>query len=196
MNASPPHLIDHVGNILKLEGMGIRAIIGITACGSLVSTTTPGMFVVPDDFVDLTGYVGSTINDRIEHPLGHPPFNQALRKAITDSLESLRWKYRPVGTIVSIRGPRFSTLAESRFYASHGWQFINMTTAPEAAICLERGIGYASLGLVTDHDVFVFQEPASYSKIKERFQRGTDALAELLPKVLDNANSLVPVDSH
>ena len=37
------------------------------------------------------------------------------------------------GTMVVIDGPRFSTRAESQWYAAQGGSLINMTGAPEAA---------------------------------------------------------------
>jgi 5'-methylthioadenosine phosphorylase len=54
--------------------------------------------------------------------------------------------------MVVVEGPRFSTRAESRHYAAQGWDLINMTGAPEAALAREMGQCYASLALVTDMD--------------------------------------------
>ena len=41
---------------------------------------------------------------------------------------------RSGGTMVVVEGPRFSTRAESQHYAAQGWDLINMTGAPEAAL--------------------------------------------------------------
>jgi 5'-methylthioadenosine phosphorylase len=56
------------------------------------------------------------------------------------------------GTMVVIEGPRFSTRAESRWYAAQGGTLINMTGAPEAALARELRMCYAALALVTDMD--------------------------------------------
>ena len=56
------------------------------------------------------------------------------------------------GTMVVIEGPRFSTRAESRSYAAQGWDLINMTGAPEAALAREMRQCYAAIALVTDMD--------------------------------------------
>ena len=56
------------------------------------------------------------------------------------------------GTVVVIEGPRFSTRAESRWYAAQGWQVINMTQMPEAALAAELGVPYAAIALITDYD--------------------------------------------
>ena len=42
------------------------------------------------------------------------------------------------GTVVVVQGPRFSTRAESAWYRSAGWDVINMTQYPEAALAARR----------------------------------------------------------
>ncbi len=54
--------------------------------------------------------------------------------------------------MVVIEGPRFSTRAESQWYADQGWTLINMTGAPEAALAREQRLCYAAIALVTDMD--------------------------------------------
>jgi 5'-methylthioadenosine phosphorylase len=55
-------------------------------------------------------------------------------------------------TMVVIQGPRFSTRAESRWFASAGFTLINMTGYPEAVLARELDICYAAVALVTDVD--------------------------------------------
>ncbi len=62
------------------------------------------------------------------------------------------WVVNDGGTLVAIRGPRYSTRAESRWYAAQGWDLISMTPYPEAALAREIGIAYTSVALVTSHD--------------------------------------------
>ena len=57
--------------------------------------------------------------------------------------------------MVVIEGPRFSTRAESQWYAAQGGTLINMTGAPEAALARELRMCYAALALVTDMDAGV-----------------------------------------
>ena len=56
------------------------------------------------------------------------------------------------GTMVVIQGPRFSTRAESRWFASAGFGLVNMTGYPEAVLARELEICYAAIALVTDLD--------------------------------------------
>jgi 5'-methylthioadenosine phosphorylase len=59
------------------------------------------------------------------------------------------------GTVVVIEGPRFSTRAESAWFAATGWSVINMTQYPDAALARELGLCYATVALITDYDVGV-----------------------------------------
>ena len=52
-----------------------------------------------------------------------------------------------------IQGPRFSTRSESKWFASQGWEVINMTQYPEAYLARELEICYVNISLITDHDV-------------------------------------------
>jgi 5'-methylthioadenosine phosphorylase len=56
------------------------------------------------------------------------------------------------GTMVVIQGPRFSTRAESRWFASQGFTLVNMTGYPEAVLARELEMCYAPIALVTDLD--------------------------------------------
>ena len=54
--------------------------------------------------------------------------------------------------MVVIEGPRFSTRAESQWFAAAGFTLINMTGYPEAVLARELEICYAAIALVTDLD--------------------------------------------
>ncbi len=54
--------------------------------------------------------------------------------------------------MVVVQGPRFSTRAESQWYARQGFTLVNMTGYPEAVLARELEICYAAIALVTDLD--------------------------------------------
>ena len=54
--------------------------------------------------------------------------------------------------MVVIQGPRFSTRAESRWFAGQGFSLVNMTGYPEAVLARELEMCYAAIALVTDLD--------------------------------------------
>ncbi len=192
-STSPPHELDHKANIRALETEGCDVIIALSACGSLHGDISPCRFAVPDDMVDFTGRNLTFISGRIEHPQSYPAYSETVRRALIESCDDSQEPYIG-GTMVSIRGPRFATLAESQFYQSHGWKYINMTTGPEAMLARERGIQYAVLAFVTDYDssaVWPEEPDTSYDLIKERFAIAEGQLHDILPQAVQNLNRVV-----
>jgi 5'-methylthioadenosine phosphorylase len=54
--------------------------------------------------------------------------------------------------MVVVQGPRFSTRAESQWFAGQGFTLVNMTGYPEAVLARELEMCYAAIALVTDLD--------------------------------------------
>lgn len=83
--------------------------------------------------------------------------------------------------MVVIDGPRFSTRAESRWYAAAGGTIINMTGAPEAALARELALCYATIALVTDHDAGVEGEAGvTQEEVFQVFEQNTSRMRSLL----------------
>src|SRR3954467_3042450 len=53
-HALPPHRINYRANVWAMREVGVRRIVGPSACGSLKPELEPGTFVVCDQFVDRT----------------------------------------------------------------------------------------------------------------------------------------------
>ncbi|MER3396250.1 MAG: hypothetical protein C4319_05650 [Acidimicrobiia bacterium] len=102
----------------------------------------PGSFVVLDQIVDRTKERRDTYFDGpvATHITLQEPYCPVLREM---AIEAARVEGLPLherGTVVVIEGPRFSTLVESKWYASNGWEVVNMTQYPEVALARERQI--------------------------------------------------------
>ncbi len=86
--------------------------------------------------------------------------------------------------MVTIEGPRFSTRAESRWFAAMGWDVVNMTAYPEGYLARELELCYANISMVTDHDVGVEgAEPVSQETVVRVFAEN-ERLRELLRTVI------------
>jgi len=168
----PPHRVDYVATMREFIEFGVDLLLTTTACGSLTPDVPPGTLVVPDDMVDLSGYTGSLIEDEIVHPPANPLYDESLRAALRDGFRISERAFG--GTVVSIRGPRFATKAESEWYQRQGWDYINMTTAQETTLALESGVPVAVLGHVTDFDSGVpgVGDPSDLALIRERMKEG------------------------
>ncbi len=93
------------------------------------------------------------------------------------------------GTVVVIEGPRFSTRAESRFYAAQGWELLNMTQFPEAFLARELEICYATVCVVTDYDVGVDGEipPVTHAEVLAKFAESIGGLKDTLRLAIPDA---------
>lgn len=151
-----PHLINYRANIWALASLGVRAIVSSAAVGSVSAEFPPGTLAIPDQFIDRTHGRADTFYDRgsVQHLASADPFDPALLRIAADALADARPGAEvPVGaTVVVIQGPRFSTRAESRWFAAAGGHLVNMTLYPEVPLASELGIGSVTLAFVTDTD--------------------------------------------
>lgn len=188
-----PTQVNYCANIWALKQQGVTHVIATTACGSLKEDYRPGDLVVLDDYIDMTKYrtnthVGNAVEKGgprgIMHLPSKPAFDEKLREFLVDSMKETGVSHHTRGTTVTIEGPRFSTLAESRLFSGvFGAEIVNMTTCPEATIAKEMGIHYASIAMVTDYDCWKENEEVSVENVMKQMK--LNAVSTL--KVLLNA---------
>ena len=144
----PAHKVPYRANMWALRAVGVRQIFAPCAVGSLTTAHEPGAIVVPDQLVDRTRRRADTYFDSgAAHVSFADPYCPTLRSAVTGLPEVVDGV-----TMVVIEGPRFSTRAESQWFAAAGFTLINMTGYPEAVLARELEICYAAIALVTDLD--------------------------------------------
>lgn len=161
------HRVPFRANVWAMASLGVRGLIGPCSCGSLQSELAPGHFVVVDQLIDRTHGRADTFHDSggpddefgtdgpvIHQPFAHP-YDPVLREALIQGAHTQGVEVHDRGTMVVVNGPRFSTLAESRWFRQMGWSVVNMTGYPEAVLAAEAGIPYATIALVTDRDAGV-----------------------------------------
>lgn len=181
----PPHAVPYRANAWALREVGVQRILAPCAVGSLRSDVGPGSLVVPDQLVDWTRGRVQTFHDTFDQGPVHAEFADPYcpqgRKASLDAATAAGWDAVDGGAMVVVDGPRFSTRAESRFFAAQGWLVVNMTGHPEAVLARELGICYSSLALVTDLDAGVVSgEGVSVAVVLEEFARNTERLRSAL----------------
>ena len=144
----PAHKVPYRANMWALRALGVRQVFAPCAVGSLTPDFEPGAIVVPDQLVDRTRRRADTYFDTgAAHASFADPYCPTLRSAVTGLPGVVDG-----ATMVVIEGPRFSTRAESRWFAAAGFTLINMTGYPEAVLARELEICYATIALVTDLD--------------------------------------------
>lgn len=153
----PPHRVPYRANLWALHSLGVRQVLAPCAVGSLRPELGPGALIIPDQLVDRTSGRASTFFDGpvTHHANFADPFCPELRTHAAAAATTGAWPLTDAGTMVVIEGPRFSTRAESQWYAGAGWSLVNMTALPEAALARELGMCFVSVALVTDRDAGV-----------------------------------------
>ena len=189
----PPHRINFRANLWAMKQVGVRRIVGPAACGALKPELRPGTFVVCDQFVDRTRGREDTFYDgpQTTHVSAADPYCPELRQTLIESARELDIPVAETGTAVVIQGPRFSTRAESRWFASAGWDVVNMTQYPEAWLARELELCYANVSLVTDYDVGLEGMPnvppvsaeAAFRVFSENLDRLRALLFRAAPKI-------------
>ena len=150
-----PSTVPYKQNIYALKKLGVTNILSVSACGSLKEDLAPGDFVLVDQFIDRTylrekSFFGKGCVAHVS--LAHPTCNN-FSKIIFEIGKKLGIKIQLGGTYMTMEGPQFSTLAESKLYKDN-WKcdVIGMTNMPEAKLAKEAEICYTSLSMVTDFD--------------------------------------------
>ncbi len=153
-HAIPPSEINYRANIDVLKRAGVTDLVSLSACGSYKAELYPGLFVLVDQFVDRTVARAGSFFGRgcVAHvSFGHP-VGPLLQQRLADAAEAEGIGFVKGGTLVTMEGPQFSTLAESLTYKGLGYDLIGMTAMPEAKLAREAEITYATVGMVTDYD--------------------------------------------
>lgn len=190
------HEINHRANIWALRSLNVRWIASVNACGSLREKIKPRDIVVPDQLVDRTGrshefsFFGNGI---AAHVSFGDPYSHLMRGLLLEAASAHTANLHNSGTYVSMNGPAFSTRAESDMYRSLEFDIIGMTNAPEARLCREAEIAFASLCMVTDYDCWKTEEAAVDVSVVIANLHANSALAKsiiasIIPKIPADPN--------
>ena len=143
-------------NIHAMKQLGMDAVVGISAVGSMKIDLRPGELVLVDQFIDQTK--GRTSESTffgggcVTHAHFADPIWEPLRKVALKAARAAGATAHDGGTYLCMEGPLFSTRAESRLYRSWDVDVIGMTNLQEAKLAREAEIAYATVALVTDYD--------------------------------------------
>ena len=187
----PPHIINYRANLWAMKELGVKRIIGPCAAGSLKAEFKPGHFAVCDQLVDRTNARKDTFYDGpvTTHVSFAHPYCPQLRPLAIAVIKDAGIACHERGTVVTIQGPRFSTVAESRWYSSHGWEVINMTQYPEAYLARELEMCYVNISLITDYDVGLEGqlgiEPVTHESVIQVFNANNTRVRQVIHTMIE-----------
>lgn len=181
-----PSELNSRANIYALKSLGVEQIISISACGSLKEELKPRDIVIPDQLFDRTRQRPYTFfGEGIVAHIGFAnPYCPELSQTLYQAAKDLRFSVHLGGTYVCIEGPQFSTKAESKVFRSLGFSIIGMTNLPEAKLAREAEICYATLGLVTDYDVWKEGEEVSVERVVGNLLANIENVKKLIKAVI------------
>ncbi|WP_026414334.1 S-methyl-5'-thioadenosine phosphorylase [Actinomadura oligospora] len=183
----PPHRIPYRANLWALRSLGVRQVLAPSAVGSLTSDHGPGTLVVPDQLVDRTSGRPQTFYDDAAavHLSFSDPYCPTGRHTALSTARTADWPPVDGGTLVVIEGPRFSTRAESQWFAAQGWTLVGMTGHPEAVLARELALCYTPLCLVTDLDAGIEEgEGVTMAEVLRVFTENIDRLRPLVADIV------------
>jgi len=115
----------------------------------------PGHFVIVDQFIDRTfarekSFFGPGC---VAHVSVAEPVCARLGNALMAGCDAVGITAHRGGTYLTMEGPQFSSLAESKLYREvWNCDVIGMTNMPEAKLAREAELCYATVAMVTDYD--------------------------------------------
>lgn len=190
----PPHKINYRANLWAMKEAGVTKILAPSAVGSLRREIAPGTFVVCDSYIDRTRGRQDTFFDgpEVRHMTSVDPYCAGLRGQAIVACKAVGVPTVANGTIVVINGPRFSTIAESKWFSSLGASVIGMTGYPEVILANELGLCYANIGLVTDYDACFHNDgdmhASSAQEILATFNKNLENIKKVVIEVIKNYN--------
>lgn len=183
-----PHAINHHSNLLALEELGVRTILGVSSTGSLSEDLPPGTVLVPDDFLNPWNPV--TFHDD-EGGHGVRTFSPELRESFNEVLSGADVDHRSEGTYVQTLGPRFETPAEARMLAEYG-DVVGMTAASEVTLAGELGIPYATVCMVDNYVNGTAGTSVNLESFKKSVQNNVPVVRTIVGRILRGVFDIEP----
>lgn len=175
----PPHKINHHANIYALQ-KEVEDIIGLSSAGALKREIDVPTISIPRDYVNLWD-VKTFYDEEIKHIT--PGFSSTLRNDIINSSKKVHNGVRSDDIYVKTKGPRLETEAEVKILKNYG-DLVGMTLPPEATLCKEAGVCYASIVSVDNYAHGVNEEKVDYEDIVETARKNWDIVKEVLNEFL------------
>lgn len=176
-----PHEINHPANLTALKDLGIQEVVGVNSTGSLKKELTPGMIIVPDDFIALSGTPTAVYRKALHIT---PKLSPEVRKRWIEAAHDCGVSVMDGGVYWQTTGPRFETRAEIRMMSQFA-DLVGMTMASEAVIAQELGLSYAALCSVDNYGHGLVEKELTLEEILENARRNTDAIMKIVVRYME-----------
>lgn len=176
-----PHLINHPANFKALKDHGVDEVIGIHSTGSVKKKLKPGTFVVPHDFILLSG--GPTLfQDKPVHIT--PTLSETIRRKWIEASQDCGIEAIPKGVYWQTAGPRLETRAEITMIAQFA-DVVGMTMASEAIIAKEMNLEFASLCSIDNYAHGIGGKELTMETILQHARKNTESAMEIVARYME-----------
>lgn len=181
-----PSNVNYRANLWTLvKQLNCTHILVTSACGSLREEIAPGHIGILDQYIDRTCQGRDRSFYNVCHVEQRNPINKTMQSFIKLACKDVGITCHDNLTAVTIEGPRFSTLAESRLHRSWGCDVVNMTSVPEVQLATELATMYACILLITDYDCWRDnEEGVNASLVVERMKDLGEKARKIIPLVI------------
>ncbi|MBN1614320.1 MAG: MTAP family purine nucleoside phosphorylase [Deltaproteobacteria bacterium] len=176
-----PHEINHRANLKALKDAGVSEVISINSTGSLKKTLKPGMIVIPDDFLVLSG-TPTTIQGRALHLT--PAFDEEVRRRWLQAAKDCGIEAVDGGIYWQTAGPRLETRAEIAMMKGFA-DLVGMTMASEAVIAQELDLPYGALCSVDNYAHGLTDRPLAMNEIRKYARKNAKSVRRILQGYLE-----------
>lgn len=195
-----PHEVPYRANLWAFQELGIQQILGLNTVGSLQAEYRRGDLVLVDQFIDRTSGRVDTFFGKDSPVKGGAhissafPYCLRMRELAKGALAGIEGGFHDAATVVVTQGPRFGTMAESRWYRSQGWHVLNMTQYPEVVLARELELCYMNLSYVTDYDVALAEvvgaeeqdtDLVSHARVLQAFGENSGRFVEAVTRIVN-----------
>jgi 5'-methylthioadenosine phosphorylase len=195
-----PHELPYRANIHAMKQLGMSAVVGISAVGSMKAELRPGHLVLVDQFIDRTR--GRTAESTffgdgcVAHAHFADPVWEPLRVLALQAARAAGATAHDGGTYLCMEGPLFSTRAESRLYRTWDVDVIGMTNLQEAKLAREAELAYTTIALVTDYDCWHDTEAdVDASAVLAVVRQNVDLARRVVVEVAKRVAASAPIDA-
>ncbi|XRO74877.1 S-methyl-5'-thioadenosine phosphorylase [Methanocaldococcus sp. 28A] len=176
----PPHKINYRANIYALKKLGVERILAINSVGSLKEIIKPGMFFIPNDFIEFTKKREETFYDegKVVHIDMSEPYCPDLINVLKYILDKNNFIYEE-GVYICTEGPRFETKKEIEIYRNWG-DVVGMTGYPEVVLARELELCYVSLCNVTNYACGISKNILTVDEVLEKIKEMEDKILKVI----------------
>ncbi len=174
-----PHQINYKANIQFFKDFGVKNIYAFNSVGSLKKRFKPGVFLIPNDYINFD--IISFCEKERRHVV--PGLSLEIRNKFINFCQNLDLKFQKKGTYFQTKGPRFETKAEIKLIKNYA-DVVGMTMPKEATLAKEMDLEYAALCSLDNYAHGIIKRPLTQEKVEQNEQKINKKIEKIIQEIL------------